>query len=321
MDLLPVMHDRYLYFKTKKPGQASRLLTIVEPFNWQVWSAVAASICLAYLALVLVGRFSARKSEKDYFLIWSIALGVMINEGVPDRLLKISGKDYHRQILLFFWIPMACLIGMAYQSDLRAALIKTDFEKPVDSYQDVLDQNLILLVAKNTVVAWWLSNSPIDVVEEAFLKRSDIGLFDLVNGRLPAWVMETVMRGEGVIETTKSREFAINGHRLHRPNNLDIGNFNCGYFLAPNHPLKHNITKAIGRFVQGGLYIKLFDEVLWKTNLQKREDLRNEVITPLWSALEVNHVLPIFLLQPITLACAVAAFVVEKLKVHPTRLT
>ena len=49
------------------------------------------------------------------------------------------------RILSFHRIPMACLIGMAYQSNLLSSLVMSRVDKAVDNYEDILEQNVSLL--------------------------------------------------------------------------------------------------------------------------------------------------------------------------------
>lgn len=43
------------------------------------------------------------------------------------------------RVMVAFWSTMTMLITFAYQCNLRAYLVTTDYAKPIDSVQDVLN--------------------------------------------------------------------------------------------------------------------------------------------------------------------------------------
>ena len=49
------------------------------------------------------------------------------------------------------WIAMTFLLLASYECNLRANLVVVEYEKPVDTEQDILDRNLELHVSKVTI--------------------------------------------------------------------------------------------------------------------------------------------------------------------------
>ncbi len=66
-----------------------RYYSLVDPLSGEVWAAVLTSVLSFYAALYLFSRMDFY-DERDTFTLVRVALGVMINEDMPDRLLHFQ---------------------------------------------------------------------------------------------------------------------------------------------------------------------------------------------------------------------------------------
>ncbi len=130
---------------TKIPGHVPNFKAILQPFAISVWIAVFAAILMFWTTFFSRTGFY---DEMDVFILLRVSLGVIINEDMPNRLLQLrqKRKSFGLLILLFSWVPTALLIGLAYQSNLLAALVRRITERPADTFADILEQNLTLYV-------------------------------------------------------------------------------------------------------------------------------------------------------------------------------
>ena len=165
----PVIADREIYLVRAIPEKKSRYQTLIEPFNWQVWIFVVFSICVMCLLIIFIEKsgFTNIDTRKlDLFSSCTLAFGVMICEGLPHHLIRNIERS--KLVVLAFWIPTACLIGMAYQSNLLASLVKVENQKAINSFQDILDNKITVNIANGTLTAHLMKTSSNNIVRQVF---------------------------------------------------------------------------------------------------------------------------------------------------------
>ncbi len=79
----------------------------------------------------------SRKSpilSSPHVQVSAMVLGIIINESFDESLISLD-KSATSNLVVLTYVPMACLIGMAYQSNLLAFLVRERREAPVDTFQ------------------------------------------------------------------------------------------------------------------------------------------------------------------------------------------
>ncbi len=313
-DLAANYHQREILVWSNYPKPKERFQTIGEPLNWEVWVGIVVSIALAALALYIISRMDLTGTvDRDMFTLWSIAVGTMVNEGLPDRVIR-SSKNKAYKVLLFMWIPMACLICMAYQSNLLAALVKTSTEKPINSYQDILDRGIVIYVPMGTLARYLFASSPNPLVQkvydEAIVGRG--GLYDLDHGQVPESIMKEILEGRGVYDNLLLR---VTGqrHELRVAKDIVVGTYQCGYYFSMNNKHLVGVESIFQHILEAGLPQKITDRNLWQFALPEREFYRTENVEEA-TKLSVEHLAAVFFLCVVMLVMAAGTLGYEKMK-------
>ena len=69
------------------------------------------------------------------------------------------------------WAVIGFFLSMSYKSVLRAILMKTYYEDPIDTIDDVLQSDRQFMYAADTLLKEWLENDPREKVK-ALAKRA-----------------------------------------------------------------------------------------------------------------------------------------------------
>ncbi len=317
MDILAsLQHQREIAIWTRHPKEVPRFYTIVEPLNWQVWAGTVVSIMSVCAVLIFIAKIASKRgyTMADMFNLCSIGYGIMINEALPDKVLYATNSIWSSRIVIWIWLPTSYLISMAYQSQLLAALIKTSTEKSINTFQDVLDQEIIFYVPTGTLTRHLFASSPTPLIQqvnqEAILDRDGVYSLD-DKGEVPKDIMDTILDGYGVYENLLMRMHGQR-HKVRRATGMDVGIFMCGYYHRLNFPLMDEIGRIIHKIVEHGIERHISDRYVWRFTYPDREFYRNEVIEH-ERKLSLEHGAPVMVILSICLGAASLAFMREYL--------
>ncbi len=292
VELSPPLQLREIGFLSTHPGYRDKLLTLMGPFNWQVWLGTAVSLVAVFCCLLLLARYHYVEINIPLLLgFTSVTWGVAINESVPHKYLSI--KTYpSNQVLLTFWIPMSCLLSLAFQSNLLAALVKVSQISPIDSFEDILYEDMTIYVAKGTLIVHLLSTSPDPLAREAFQKSilDKGGLYSLNGqGQVPQDILDAVDRGKGVIDALRSR-LPIVAHKWRMLRETQVGHFFCGYYFSLNNPWLEGVRPIMKTIKESGIYAKYYEEEAWNLGFASRQHERTTPPKSDWKKLSLGHV-------------------------------
>ncbi len=228
----PALDQRDVFIVVKKPGPRNRYESLAGTLELPVWIAIITSVCVFWVTLVLSRKMDPNMAKDDVFRLLSISLGVMINESVSPRLLSL-GKSRVKHLLLVTWIPTSCFLGMAYQSNLLASLVKVSREKPIDTFPDLIEYDMPLFVLKGTLGSYLLAISPFPVVRSAYNKLAVD--FDNVPGSIEV-MKAKAEKGRGSFIEILMRFHGFK-HRFQIGKHLTFYTAPCGYYRAMNNPV------------------------------------------------------------------------------------
>ncbi len=172
MDFLTTTYMREFFLARRHPIRKSSYLTLIRPFTPYVWITFCISIALLLISVALISRLARQSALSDLFDMTRLIFGIMINESLPDRLLNLRTAGRPMAILMIMWVPLACFFGMGYQSTLLSALVKPIMEKPIDSFEDILQKDVKMFVFKPTVLPSLFRSTSKQVVREAYEKQA-----------------------------------------------------------------------------------------------------------------------------------------------------
>ena len=86
----------------------------------------------------------------------------MVDEAVPDEFIHSNKKPHSkaRIALVTAWLLLGYLITLSYKSVLRASLISIQYEKPIETLEDLLVTNRKILLMANTSTEIMLRTDP-----------------------------------------------------------------------------------------------------------------------------------------------------------------
>ena len=91
-----------------------------------------------------------------------------------------------RSLLVLKWMLFGTLITMVYKSTLRSIMMKIEYEEPIDTLDDMLKSEMILLVPSNTPLGDIVKTDIRIKVKE--LIRKAVQFYELGNKGSPEWV-------------------------------------------------------------------------------------------------------------------------------------
>ncbi len=305
-DLTPPMFQRDVYLYAKYPDIKSRYETLLGPFNFLVWMALLAMIASSTVTLILSSKYLG-KSNNSLFNTTVPSYSVLMSVSMPYHVMY-SNMSKSKWILLSFLIPLSTLLCHAYRNNLLASLVEHEHEKPVDTYQDIIDRDMTIYLPKGTTVLPLFANSPNPTVVQAYWSNliGKDGIYDSEKGKAPDRVWNKLYSGEGVVVRPKERVTLY----VRRGRNLILGKFICGYHLTMGHPLNSNLIKTIQSLVEKGIYQKLVDHFVWIRKANIRQEIRKKAIEEnKWTKLGNSHIMPVYLMSAVLIAFSCLVFI------------
>ncbi len=310
-DITPPMFQRDISLYTKYPDLKGSYQTMLGPFNFSVWMAVLATIISTAVALVVQTK-SLGENNDSWFDLIVPSYSVLISESMPYNVMYVQ-MSVSKWTLLSFLIPISTLLSHAYRSNLLASLIKQEHEKPVDTYQDLIERDMTIYIINGTTVPPLLANSPNPTVVQAY--RNNLvgkgGFYSKVKGETPSSVLNDIYAGKGALIEPRERKQLY----LRRGKELNVGSFICGYYLSMGHPLKEKIKGTVERLVESGIFQSLVDRSVWIFQAHLRNVVRIKALKEdKWKKLENSHVMPVYLMSAALVALSCLVFMADLYK-------
>ena len=106
-------------------------------------------------------------------IMFSIGAIIEESQGQHDKNNYLSERKCSRarSLVVLKWTVIGFFLTMSYKSVLRAILMKTDYEDPIDTIDDVLQSDRQFMYASDTIFKEWIENDPREKVQ-ALAKRA-----------------------------------------------------------------------------------------------------------------------------------------------------
>ncbi len=154
-----IAYDCAIYFKSKKPDTLLPYVNLTKSFSSYVWIAIGSTLLIVSLIYIAFMKF---KIKQDWFDAFMLIYMVQFSQGntthcqcckntiiVSIGITRIEFEKYDSvKIFLFSWIIYVFFVHSAYDCNLRAYLMKQDLGPIVDSAQDIMNQNRLLLIPR-----------------------------------------------------------------------------------------------------------------------------------------------------------------------------
>ena len=141
--------DGFVLFCTRQQDQ-DLIWILILPFPPYVWLLLFGAILCVSIVLMVISVANSSFAFMDssfvsdnIFLVWRVLVG----EKLPRKKKRSQAKlDKSRSVLLLFWTFNTMLLIWLYQSNLKAVLSSPAFEKPIQSLEEFLNSENVLVM-------------------------------------------------------------------------------------------------------------------------------------------------------------------------------
>ena len=108
-----------------------------------------------------------------------VVIGLLVDESVNDN--YVTRKPYYKakNIIILMWMVIGFLITSAYKSVLLSTLVSIEYEKPIDTIDDLLQTEKPIFVDETILLL--TANDPKDSIQEL---RKKVNTHDVSGGNL-----------------------------------------------------------------------------------------------------------------------------------------
>ncbi len=259
----PAMFQGEVFISVKRPTIRSRLETIFYPYNLTSWIVIVISFIAILSAGIMCDRALGHVyHDRGIFHNFVLTLSALINDS-SSRKMALGNISASKTFIISFWLPASMMLSLAYQSNLLASLIRTDFEPSVDTFQDVLDKSLFkVYVPKFTAVPSLMKNSPNPLIRQTYFQAVEKN-GGLVNG-FPRGLPLIEMMEDKAGMVLNPYTLAGFGHLIQKGEHLSLDRPLSGYYFPVNFPLKDIINYQILFLLESGIYQHLIGWEMWR---------------------------------------------------------
>lgn len=160
--------------KTRKPIPVNAIFNIFTPYTTNLWISLVIAIFIASICFAI----SAKLGPYWHIFHW-IDFGIMpLSMLMESSMLELEffkkvKKTKNGFILLSSWTIATFFFVKAYESNLLASLLAKVYEKPIDSFQDMLDAARPVYYTRGSTVVRILQTSPYEARRKVFQRVID----------------------------------------------------------------------------------------------------------------------------------------------------
>ena len=122
----------------------------------------------------------------------AFSIGALIDESQGGH----NGTNYvfsrscsrARLVLVLHWIIVGCILSVSYKAVLRTMFMKIEYEKPIDTVDDLLESEIKLYVAGDTPLKDFMEAKPTQKIRDLYTKKR-IEYFNF-GKKAPEWIHE-----------------------------------------------------------------------------------------------------------------------------------
>ena len=155
-----------------------------------------------------------------------------MDEAVEDRHISIKSGYRARNLLISVWLLTGFLITSGYKSVLLSTLVSIEYERPIDTIQDMLMTEKAIIVDVN-IKKIYISNDPRDSIKELDKKFT---FYNVTNGVVPDRVQHSMFNNEAVLVATDHAAL-IWGSKVYQGKEL-LYSRGSGFMVPKSSPLK-----------------------------------------------------------------------------------
>ena len=259
-------------FFTALPRPMDSFYTLIRPFDTPTWTLFAAfmlgfSLLLALLDYLLNGQGFLTAVHNGL----SVAVAAMLQESLPDSILKIGRYDA-RTLALAVWLVLSHILASAYRSNLLSHLAIKGYERPVETIDDILASKLPLVSIEGTVFSSILDTS----------KNPKIATIRKESNIAPGWnldLMTFISRQDEIFDRVAEGKLLTMGTKknIGKFPQMQMGkeSFRIGLtsWVYPKRSRVHReFSPVIRRLFEAGILDKFREDTMFLGQLEARMD-------------------------------------------------
>ncbi|TRY75000.1 hypothetical protein TCAL_04945, partial [Tigriopus californicus] len=261
---------------------------LLKPFSAYLWVCLIFTLVVLSTVLVAIGRYLEQQPMEKIITLPFMSL---VEQNIPDSRFKSKVSKF----LIGLWYLTVFFILSGYSCNLRAFLVATEYEKPIDTAEDILALHKEFFLPLGTSLEFSIVNSP----KKVYQKLHDISKgFYLENGWLSPPVEKSLLASKGVIIFPKE------------PVQMQFDTFQKAFGYQP---FRNDVNVILGQLTNMGFVEKLKREYYPVGSLIEGDENRdNGQIRPFG----FQHFYAGFICLGVGLALASIAFLVEMAKLR-----
>ncbi len=293
----------------RNPQPITAVWTIFYPFYTPLWIAIILSTLVVTLIMIFINMLKFGKDSPTFHII-AISLLSILSESFPTKYFQDKIRS-QVVMILYVWLPMSFLLGSVYKSSLLQFLVAGEFEDPPDTFEKVMERDLLIAMPTGTVIDQLFKTAPYKSMRLAYKHGEERGGFFPWSSSAPTWIEQTLSEGKGVGFSTADQNVGSRHKTVRSKREYPIGYLLNGFLFKRNSHLRSKMQPIIMTLIDTGIFEYLKDKFLWHRARPEREHYRlnqhEHLIVLTW-----NHVGWTFLLVASSgLAVASVAFVLE----------
>ncbi len=271
-DVANTMGYRIAYLAHRVPEPIAAVWTIFYPFSTGLWVILIAGTVAVCLFLLLINTINFGLDSPNFHIL-AISLLSLLGESFPNYWFHYNITAQVKMIL-FVWLPMSFLLGSMYKSSLLQFLVAGEYEDPADTFEKVLERDLIIAMPTGSVMGELFKTAPFESMRLAYEAGKDKGGYYPWGQLAPPWIFEANKEGKVVALVTDNleigrRHFAQKS-KVERP----VGYLLNGFLFKRNSLLRRKIQPILETLIETGIYEHLKDHFLWFRAKPERDHYR-----------------------------------------------
>ena len=223
-----IVHDRYQVIDysiptylveyghfSRKPMPISNNLNALKAFDWYIWAALIVTLALIAAAfyfiyrmfekLAMVAKLPFELNKVGHSVDFVLLPTSMLVSQENVRWFNKSSRASSGSILVIFWAMCCLILHFAYKQNLLSSLVAVEYEKPVDTVQDILDRDEDLWYVAGTSLLDNMRHSPIDNIRKLYAQVVKRNTFFEYTRNLPTDILDDISStGKGQIIANKA---------------------------------------------------------------------------------------------------------------------
>ncbi|KAK9874400.1 hypothetical protein WA026_002747 [Henosepilachna vigintioctopunctata] len=294
--IFPYIIDALFWF-APSPKSVARWKYIFLIFSWKVY--LCCIVCFFAISLIWTMKTSGNRIS-DFIHIYYLGFKLFFEQGL--NLSKYDGRQKYLILLLLF---LTFMMGACFKSRFTYMLFGNNFEKGIETFEDILDSGLN--VGATPAMALRMNSSTYRIIEYFRTKTVSCDLTMNCLNRVAYSSDIVVAKPELTFLTVRHLYFDEDGRELLKKIEPSFLMYLITARTPRGHPVYDTINKYCQWMVENGIIMKITEKYVWKMVENTSLNLKK---------LEIEHIKAPVAMWFIGNFFAILAFLAEKYRMR-----